>query len=507
MRFINDLTNLTLDDQYFMEVPVTQGGSDSPAGSIGLVGTFSRGPLNTPVLVTSYQDLVKKFGEVDLALGLTGTLESRAIFKQGNANVYVVRVDGKTTNASAAANVVLNDSQPTPGTVLTLTAITNGTWANSLVTGVSTGAISGTFRIDLQYGDESETWDNLIIQQPGTPITGAVLASTIFGPNGKSKLVTGTFPGTPNTNLPKSGSYTLTGGVDGSGAGASDYIGANTSGVKTGLFALDSSPINLVLAAGQSDPTVIQALIDNANRITQSGGLPRIAVVTLPKSTAIGGLSTLVSAYDTDRVIPAYPWVQILEPITGTTPTVSPLGYMAGLLAQLKPNQSTGNKAINGVLGTDPNLNIGPDDLVTMAALQINAIGVQTPAGAIGVRGGFTLSKTGESQSYVRRMKDYIDQMVSLVGGQFVDEPITNDLLRQVGQSVDNIFQPMKDPAAIQDKMMADYRIICDSTNNLQGQDRVICDYAVKLLNMNRFMIFRTQIGAGVVMTSTQQGL
>lgn len=176
MQFINNLNNLTVDDQYFMEVPVTQGGDDAPTGNIGLVGTFSRGPLNTPILVTSYQELVKKFGEVDPALLLTGTLEGRGIFAQGNTNVYVVRIDGKTAAASLPASIALDDAEATPGTVLTLNALSNGTWANGLAVVVSTGAITGTFRLDLQYGDESETWDNLIIQQPGTPIAGAVLA-------------------------------------------------------------------------------------------------------------------------------------------------------------------------------------------------------------------------------------------------------------------------------------------------------------------------------------------
>jgi len=510
VQFINNLNNLAVDDQYFMEVPVTQGGSNAPTGNIGLVGTFSRGPLNTPTLVTSYQDLVKKFGEVDAALQLTGTLDARGIFKQGNANVYVVRVDGKA-NPSKPASVVLKDAQQTPGTVMTLFAATNGTWANVMNAVVTAGTKSGTFKIALQYGSESETWDNLIIKQPGTPIPGAVLASTVFGPNGLSKLATATFPTTPNTNLPKPGTYTFSGGDDGiNGILPSDYIGANTAGVKTGIFALDNAPVNIVIAAGQSDPTVNQALIDNCNNITQNGGLPRTAVITFPQGTQMPTIGSLVSSFDTDRVVAVYPWVQIADPITKTTPTVSPLGYMAGLIAQLPPHQSTGNKNITGILGPDPTVNIGPSDLTQLAQLQINAIGVQIPAGGIGVRGGFCLSISGDSnQFYVRRMKDYIDQLVFQIGGQFVDVPITDDLMRQIYQSIDNILQPMKDPASAKDKMIADYRIICDSTNNSDssiGQNQLICDYAVKLLNMNRFMVFRTQIGPGVVITSTQQG-
>jgi phage tail sheath protein FI len=106
-------------------------------------------------------------------------------------------------------------------------------------------------------------------------------------------------------------------------------------------------------------------------------------------------------------------------------------------------------------------------------------------------------------------MKDYIDTQVMFVGGQYVDQPITGDLMRQVKQSVDNILLPLKSPASASDQMIADYRITCDTSNNtpsITAQNRLLCDYAVKLLNMNRFMIFRTQISAGVVITTTQLG-
>lgn len=507
---INNLGNLVVDDQYFMEVPVTQGPTNIPTGNIGLVGTFQRGPVNTPVTVQSYQDLVKQFGEVDTALTLTGTLEARAIFTQGNTSLTVVRVVASSTPA-VAASVVLKDGTATPATVLTLNAATPGTWANSMAAIVATGTISGTFKITLQYGNETEVWDNLVIQQPATPITGAVLASTIFGPGGKSLLANATFPTTADTNVPKPGTYAFTGGTNGAIPSATDYTGGNTNGVKTGLSALDSANINIILAAGQSDPTLNASLITNAQSITQSGGTPRTAVVTFPQGTQISGLGTLVTALgDTDRAEAAYPWVQINDPISGTTPVVSPLGYFAGVLAQLPPHQSTGNKPVLGTVGIDPSLNIGPVELTTMAQLQINAVGVPTPAGPIGIRGGFNLSlSSGSNQLYVRRMKDYIDQLVYTFSGKFVDLPITPDLMRQVSQTIDNILYPMKNPNAAADQMIADYVINCSASNNPAAslaQNKLITDYAVKLLNMDRFEIFRSQIGSGVVINTQPQG-
>jgi hypothetical protein len=512
MQIINNLNNLTVDDQYFLEVPVPQGATNIPTGNIGLIGTFSRGPLNKPTLITSYTDLVKQFGEVDPQLTLTGTLEARGIFRQGNANVYVVRIDA-TGTPSTPASVVLKDTQATPGTVFTLNAISNGTWGNSLIVITSAGSIANTFNIQIQYGAESETWTNVVAKGATTVPAGATTADLIFGngnagSTGLSNLATAIYPGTVNNSTWALGTFTMSGGTNGATTLPADYIGVSTPS-KTGIFALDSAPVNLVVCAGQSDPTIQTALVNNAQSITQNGGIPRIAITTFPKGTAINGLSSLVNSLDSDRLICVYPWVQIFETVTNTTQTVSPLGYYAGLLSQLKPHLSTGNKTINGILGPDPSLNIGPIDLATLSNLQINAIGVTTPKGTIGVRGGFCQSRTVDAQLYTRRMKDYIDTQVMFVGGQYVDQPITGDLMRQVKQSVDNILLPLKSPASASDQMIADYRITCDTSNNtpsITAQNRLLCDYAVKLLNMNRFMIFRTQISAGVVITTTQLG-
>lgn len=508
-QFINNLGNLVVDDEYFMEVPVPQGPANIPTGNVGMVGTFQRGPLNIPTTCVSYPDLVSKFGEVDTLLTLTGTLEARSLFKQGNTSLTVVRIDAKTT-PSAPASVVLKDAQATPGTVMTLNAATNGTWANALVTIVSAGTITGTFKIILQYGNETETWDNLVVQQPATPIQGAVLASTIFGAGGKSQLATATFPTTADTNLPKPGTYAFTGGSNGGIPTPADYIGANNAGVKTGIYALDSANVNLVFCAGQSDPTVNEALQANADSITQNGGTPRRAVITFPQGTQVSALSALVSTFDDDRVDAAYPWQQIKETITGLTTIVSPLGFYAGVYAQIPPHYSTGNKPIKGSIAIDPTLNIGPSELTALAQMQINVVGVPTPAGPIGIRGGFDLSVSSDSnQSYVRRMRDYIDTLVASAGGQLADMPIIPKLMDDVTQVVDNVLFPMKNPNAAQDQMIQDYVIDCSTSNNpdlsLQS-DKLICDYAVKLLNMSRFLIFRTQIGSGVVITSTQQG-
>ena len=173
MQFVQNLNDLVLDDQYFLDIPVPEGNTTAPTGNIGLVGTFNRGPLNTPTLVNNYADFVRKFG--DVIGGLTGTIAGRGIFKQGNANVYVVRIDA-AANPSKQASYTLMDRSATPAPVFTLKAKTPGTWGNGLKITVGDGTKAGTYKITLQYKTESEVWDNLTTVKPATVIPGLMTA-------------------------------------------------------------------------------------------------------------------------------------------------------------------------------------------------------------------------------------------------------------------------------------------------------------------------------------------
>lgn len=504
MQFVQNLNNLILDDQYFLDVPVPEGTATAPTGNIGIVGTFNRGPLNTPVLVNNYPDMVRKFG--DVIGGLTGMISARGIFKQGNANVYVVRIDA-AANPSKQASVTLMDRSATPAPVFTLKAKTPGSWGNGLKVSVSDGTKAGTYKITLQYKTEMEVWDNLTTVKPSTVIPGSVMADTVFGVNGRSALAVSDDVATAtNAVFPAAGTFSFVNGNDGGVPSVNDYKGGVINGKKTGIYALDSVPVNFMFCAEQSDPILNQALMERAEAITNEGGVPRMALVTFPQPTTVDALASLTESLNSDRVIAAYPWLHIYDVESNQKMQVSPLGYFAGVLAQLAPHLSTGNKPMQGILGVDPEKTIGPSELVAMAQARVNAVGVPTPAGPLGVRGSFTLTQDGETaQIHVRRMKDYINQKVSEVGGLYVDRPITEELMDQVYHAVDNILRSMKSPISSSEQMIADYKVVCDSTNNPPtsiAQNMLVCDYAVKLLNINRFMIFRTQIGAGVVITN-----
>ncbi|MBV8582205.1 MAG: phage tail sheath protein [Candidatus Eremiobacteraeota bacterium] len=113
-------------------------------GNIGVVGTAAKGPIGVPQLLGSMPDALATFGAydswIDPATNAKRTNELTLVraleqaFDQGGTIVYAVRV---ATNAAAKATYAV---QSASGTCATLTAASEGTWANVLGLNVAAAA-------------------------------------------------------------------------------------------------------------------------------------------------------------------------------------------------------------------------------------------------------------------------------------------------------------------------------------------------------------------------------
>lgn len=126
-----NLAALQVDDLYVVIIPPqTPLIPGFPTDGIGFVGTSIKGPLNTPVLVGTPQDVVRQFGDItthpnDLVTELLGAM------KQGSSNIYASRTsDGTAASATGVAfdpaGIVAADE------LIVATAISPGTWANAV---------------------------------------------------------------------------------------------------------------------------------------------------------------------------------------------------------------------------------------------------------------------------------------------------------------------------------------------------------------------------------------
>ncbi|MCF8566911.1 hypothetical protein LLE49_19515 [Alicyclobacillus tolerans] len=466
-----------------------------PTGVWGVVGTFSKGPVNTPTEITSLNDLKNTFGGPDTTL--TGYLGALTAFGQGATQAQVVRIVG---TGATAASVTVNDTQTTPAQVFTFTYGSVGTGGNSASLTTSAGTKTGTFKVVITDGDNEETWDNLVTVQPTTPIAGAVLLSSV-----QSQIGTFTQPTTPNTNLPSYNTFPLAGGSNGTAPALTDYIG--TTNPNTGLQALAGAnpAVNLVFLAGQADAD--QNSIQSLTTFCQANNC--MAAVCDAQGTTNATAKADTANLDTELIAFCWPWQKMYVQELDQVVTVPPTGYWVGRVATLYPYESPGNKSLAYTEG--PEFTVSNSDIAAAMdpSARIVPIGVPIPRGGIGIRSGDTLSQTASTRPVYRtRMNYFIVDSINTALGQFVDEPITTQLLSDQQHTVSNFLDPL---TGVNNEagapMIESFSVQCDAKNNpssVTQNDMTVTDTKVKLFNMNRFLLFRSEVGAGVVTTTLQ---
>jgi uncharacterized protein len=130
---------------YIQELPSGVHTITGVATSVGaFVDYFSRGPLNTPVQVFSWGDVVKTFGDVDTRSEASFALDQ--FFRNGGSSAWVVRVTNSATPATTA-DVSVNTTATGSTLALTMAATSPGAWGNSLRVRVDQSAGAATFDV------------------------------------------------------------------------------------------------------------------------------------------------------------------------------------------------------------------------------------------------------------------------------------------------------------------------------------------------------------------------
>lgn len=128
-------------------------------GNIGIVGTASKGPVNTPVLLGSASEARSLFGPYDPfddgtkdELSLVRSLE--LAYRNGASTVFAVRIQSTGNTADTATLALAAEGG---GTCATLNAASPGTWAKDLAATVRkpTGSEEGAFIEDETHSGAS----------------------------------------------------------------------------------------------------------------------------------------------------------------------------------------------------------------------------------------------------------------------------------------------------------------------------------------------------------------
>jgi uncharacterized protein len=496
-------TSLIVPDLYVQIVPpqnlVLNG---VPTNVIGVVGTASWGPVNQPSIVSTMGDYARMFGSLSARKCDMGTQVATAV-QQGAQNFRCVRVsDGTDT----AATVVV------PGTNASFTAIYTGSLGNSITVNLGPGTKPSTWLLSVTApGIVPELYDGLAGN--GADFWSSVssaLASGTGTQRGPSQLVMLQSGGT--TASPASFSLALGSTAPGTDGAAtitvSNLIGQDGT-IRTGMYACRGQGCGLVLLADADDLTTwtTQALFGLQEGVyvilTTPAGDTIVNAIEAMNSAGLDSYSAKLMLGD---------WLWWTDSVNGITRLVSPQGFVAGRLANLSPEQSSLNKQIYGVVGSQRsgtptagwNTGYSSAELALLLGAGIDVICNPQPAGSFwGVRGGLNTSNNPvtNGDNYTR-LTNYIAATLAAGMGQYVGQVINQNLFRQIRATQLAFLNNMLGQGLLGsvDGTMP-FSVICDTSNNPLSRTSlgyVQSDAQVQYQSINERFIVNVEGGQSV---------
>jgi phage tail sheath protein FI len=460
-------TALVVPDLYVQIVPpqnlVING---VPTNVVGIVGTSTWGPVGQPIIVSSMADYAQRFGPLAARKYDMGTQVATAV-QQGAANFRCVRATDGTETAAAFQ---------VPTTALVFTAVYPGTLGNSIAVALAPSSRAGAWKLTVSLANvATEIFDNLT----GTGATfwsalqAAVNTGQGLGRTGSQLVVAGA-GSTSLAPFPFSWSFA-------SGAPATDGASVNTAA----LIGTDTIPRRGMYALrGQGCSIGLLADADEAAQYTTQAGFGLAEglymILTGPASDSIAGAVVVKQAAGLDSYAAKLmfgDWVWWNDPVNQTLRLTSPQGFVAGRLGNLSPEQSSLNKPLYGVVGTQKSgtpaagqsSSYSAAELAALIGAGIDVIANPQPGGFFwGVRGGHNASTTATTNGdNYTRLTNFIAATLAAGMGQYVGQLINAALFRRIRATQLAFLQGMMGQGLLgSTDGSLPFSVVCDLTNN-----------------------------------------
>lgn len=308
-------------------------------GNIGIVGTANRGAVDEVKLISSFAEAKAIFGESDQWLDgsqneLTLIRALDLVYKNGGRTVYAVRTASHGTDQTSFSKATYQVKQETKADLLTLAAITPGTWGNDIKI-VIADLGNKTVKVDLNYGFIQETYE----------ITS--IGSLFDQINARSALVKATFPTTvDNKNLlpvKLSQPANFSGGSNGAQTTADDY--------GQSLALLENQDVNIVVLAGQgvtADDKAMVGVLEGHLKTTSEIKRERIGIIGSGFKQGKDNLDEIAAHnLNNDRLIFVAPGVVVTKNgKENRLPGSYLAAAIAGLISSLAVQASPTNKVL-----------------------------------------------------------------------------------------------------------------------------------------------------------------
>ena len=170
-------------------------------------------------------------------------------------------------------------------------------------------------------------------------------------------------------------------------------------------------------------------------------------------------------------------WLWWNDPVAQVMRMVSPQGFVAGRLANLSPEQSSLNKPLYGVVGSQKSGQPGSGQVSAYSAAElgvlinagIDVIANPQPGGAFwGVRGGHNAaSNAAVSGDNYTRLTQYIAATLAAGMGLYVGQVINQALFRRIRATQLAFLQNMMSQGLLGSRDGSlPFSVLCDASNN-----------------------------------------
>jgi hypothetical protein len=430
---------------------------------------------------------------------------------------WVFGQTGETTpddfrlNSDTAANV-LGESDAVRVVTLTVTVSTTdgsstSVWDNIAIDPNHENSFGGKDSLASLFAQEPSSMSQArtlpIVILAGDDIdTGGDLLGVLAG-GGLDALLAG-LADPDSADSDRSVSFLLEGGNDGRRPGLAEYEGNvdPETNAKFGLKALeDLEDISIVAAPGSTAgfndnkteaSAVVNALITHATRMRY-----RIAVLDSGDNQSISDVRAMRAKIDSSYAALYYPWVRVLDPVTGDEINLPPSGFVAGIYARNDVNRAVykapANEVVNLALGFEKTLNRAQQEVLNPEG--INCFRYFEGRG-MRLWGARTASSDPEWK-YVnlRRYFAYLEHSIDKGTQWAVFEPNGPRLWDNVRSTVaDFLLNEWAMGALLGEKPDKSYFVRCDRstmTQNDLDNGRLVCLVGVAPLRPAEFVIFR----------------
>ncbi|MBV8656620.1 MAG: phage tail protein [Burkholderiales bacterium] len=550
-----------------------------PTNILGVVGTATWGPVNSPTTISSMATYAAQFGAIQARKYDMGTAVAAAVLQGANSFRCVRVTDGTdtaatipvtaagtqatgtltfTVNPTNGQNVVLNGttitfvtsgavgaqvniggtlantltnlqtllsggtvipvatlSSSASSTVLTLTAGYNfqGTAGNALtlsagtttatasgatlaggvngatgltVTSKYTGSLGNSITVTTQPGSAANS-TAVIVQFPGQApekfdsITGSgnqlwinlanAINNGISGLRGPSAYVIASAGAATAASVQST--FALAGGTDGAGSvSAAALVGVDVV-PRTGMYALRNTGASVAMLA-DCDSSATWSL-----QVAYGLSEGTYMVMVAPSGSAITNGSTGSIDLKAAAGIDTYTakllhgdWVYFFDAVNNQTRLVSPQGFVAGLIANMAPHQSSLNKPIYGIVGTQKsyaNQTYAQADLAQLGQAGIDVIANPSPGGTyFSCQFGHNCSSNQviNTDSYTR-MTNYIAYTLNAGMGMYVGKLNSSTTQAQAMGTVSSFLANLDQQGMIGDPAGGpSFSVTCNASNN-----------------------------------------